>query len=151
MNSAAQPKTVYVNDQPVGEASSWSEANALLVAKRILFIARPGKSEGPRGFYLDGSTLAEESKEKPASRLDTSEIRRLVSADHDASISEIAEMLIAQFGERAASHAFLEAIKARSRGAARHMEAWEQIANAVVRAMREEEELIERTTFVHRL
>ena len=151
MNSALQLKIVYVNDEPVGEASSWPEATALLAAKRILFAAKPGKSEGPRGFYLDGSTLAAEVEEKPARLRGATSIPRLMKRDHDTSVSEIADLLIAQLGEHAASHAFLEAMKARSRGASRHVEAWERIANAVVRAMREEEELIERTTFVHRL
>jgi len=71
-----------------------------------------------------------------------------MEASQDASVREIADLLIARYGERAASHARLQALKARDRGEPPRTEAWESIANAVIREMRAEEELIERTTFI---
>ena len=57
---------------------------------------------------------------------------------HSSEVREIAELLIARYGERAASHASFQALKARNRGQARETEAWEHITEAVVLAMRAE-------------
>jgi hypothetical protein len=57
---------------------------------------------------------------------------------HSSEVREIAELLIARYGERAASHASLQVLKARNRGDPRQMEAWENITEAVVLAMRAE-------------
>jgi len=151
VNSAAPPKTVYVNDEPVGEASTWADVNALLVARKILFIARPGRSEGPGGFYVEGSTLAAGAAGQRATERGTSGTARFAEDGQDTSVREIAELLIARYGVRAASHASLQALKARHRGEPRQVEAWEWIANAVASAMRAEEERLERTTFVQNL
>jgi len=62
-----------------------------------------------------------------------------MQTSHDHEVSEIAELLIARYGERAASHASLQALKARSMGLPLHMEAWRWIAEAVVQAMRADE------------
>jgi len=62
-----------------------------------------------------------------------------METNNDAEVQEIAELLIARYGERAASHASLQALKARREGQALHQEAWEWITDAVVRAMRTEE------------
>ncbi len=48
-------KTVYVNDQLIGEASTWAEVYALIRARGIVFLARPGAAEGPSGFYISGA------------------------------------------------------------------------------------------------
>lgn len=48
-------KTVYVNDQPIGEASTWTEVYALIRACGIVFLGRPGAAEGPSGFYVSGA------------------------------------------------------------------------------------------------
>ena len=56
MNAALQRKTVYVNDLPIGRASTWDEVDALLKANGILFTTKPGKAEGPTGFYVQGAT-----------------------------------------------------------------------------------------------
>jgi hypothetical protein len=48
-------KTVHVNDVPIGEASTWSEVRALLKAKGLSFLGRPGAAEGPTGFFLQGT------------------------------------------------------------------------------------------------
>jgi len=47
-------KTVYVNDVPIGQASSWTEAEKLLSKAGISFIGRPGAAEGPTGFFIYG-------------------------------------------------------------------------------------------------
>ena len=62
-----------------------------------------------------------------------------METNHDAILREIAELLIARYGERAASHASLQALKARQMGLSLHMEAWKWIAQAIVEAMRAEE------------
>lgn len=136
MNSAAQRKTVYVNHRPIGEAFCWADVNAMLATKRILFTAKPTKSEGPRGFYIDGMTAEDEARIRHANRRDIGDASQPKESAHSASITEIAELLIASYGERAANHAALQAAKARNHGEARLMEAWEWIANAVFRAMR---------------
>jgi hypothetical protein len=48
-------KTVHVNDLLVGQASTWDEVYALLRAKGIWFLGKPGAAEGPTGFYLHGT------------------------------------------------------------------------------------------------
>jgi hypothetical protein len=146
-----QRKVVYLNDWPIGEASTWAEVNALLADKRILFMAKPGKAEGPGGFYVHGSTLNGGQGEKRTLRRGTVGTAHILESKHDASVREIAEVLIAHYGERAASHASLQALKARQRGESRKVEVWERIADAVIKAMRAREELLERTTFIHRL
>jgi len=50
-----QKKTVYVNDQPIGEARTWSEVHALIKLRGIVFLDKPGAAEGPSGFYVSGS------------------------------------------------------------------------------------------------
>jgi hypothetical protein len=49
-------KTVHVNDVPIGEASTWEDVRALLRAKGIWFLGKPGAAEGPTGFFLQGTT-----------------------------------------------------------------------------------------------
>jgi hypothetical protein len=61
-----------------------------------------------------------------------------METSHDSEIRDIAALLISRYGERAASHASLQALKARRSGQLRHQEAWEWITDAVVQAMREE-------------
>ncbi len=48
-------KKVYVNDQLIGEARTWSEVHALIRKLGILFVDKPGAAEGPSGFYVSGS------------------------------------------------------------------------------------------------
>jgi len=62
-----------------------------------------------------------------------------METNHDDAVREIAELLIVRYGERAASHASLQALKARSMGLPLHTEAWKWIADAVIQAMRAEE------------
>ena len=45
-------KTVYLNDIPIGQATTWTEAHAVLKAKGVRFIGKPGVAEGPTGFYV---------------------------------------------------------------------------------------------------
>jgi len=66
-----QRKTVFVNDMPIGEASTWTEADALLAANGILFTAKPGKAEGPTGFYVSGVTTESRSLRQRAERRDS--------------------------------------------------------------------------------
>ncbi len=51
------------------------------------------------------------------------------STGHDREIYELAELLIARHGERAASYATHQSLKARHRGERRMMEAWRWIAS----------------------
>jgi len=142
-------KTVYVNGRPIGEAFCWSDVNAILATKRIVFTAKPTKSEGPRGFFIDDSIAEDATMSEPTTPSDMGGALQPMEAGQDAKVREIADILITRYGKHAESHARLEALKARNRGEPRHVEAWEWIANAVIREMRaEEEELIERTTFV---
>jgi len=67
-----------------------------------------------------------------------------METNHDAAVREIAELLIARYGERAASHASLQALKARHMGMPLHTEAWKWITEAVMQAMRAEEGSFER-------
>jgi hypothetical protein len=48
-------KKVYLNDQLIGEARIWSEVDALLKSKGILFLDKPGAAEGPTVFYVSGA------------------------------------------------------------------------------------------------
>ena len=51
------------------------------------------------------------------------------STKHDREIHDIAELLIARRGERAASYAVYQSLKAGQRGDQRMMEAWRWIAD----------------------
>ncbi len=51
-------KTVFVNDVPVGQASTWRDVETLLAKVGISFIGKPGAAEGPTGFFLYGSCAA---------------------------------------------------------------------------------------------
>ncbi|HXP73768.1 MAG TPA: hypothetical protein VN823_06450 [Stellaceae bacterium] len=51
-----QRKTVHVNDVPIGQASTWGEVFALLRARGIWFLGKPGAAEGPTGFFLHGTS-----------------------------------------------------------------------------------------------
>jgi hypothetical protein len=55
-----QRKKVYVNDQLIGEARTWSQVHALIKAQSLVFVGKPGAAEGPSGFYVSG-TLAQRS------------------------------------------------------------------------------------------
>jgi hypothetical protein len=48
-------KTVFVNDEPIGRASTWREVYELVVVEGFQFTAKPGAAEGPTGFYLHGT------------------------------------------------------------------------------------------------
>jgi len=48
-------KTVYVNDEPIGRASTWREVYDLVAVEGFQFAAKPGAAEGPTGFYLHGT------------------------------------------------------------------------------------------------
>ena len=50
-------KTVYLNEIAIGQASTWTEVYALLRAKGVRFIGRPGAAEGPTGFYVHASLV----------------------------------------------------------------------------------------------
>jgi hypothetical protein len=50
-------KTVFLNDIPIGQASTWTEVYALLKAKGVRFIGKPGAAEGPTAFYLHASLV----------------------------------------------------------------------------------------------
>jgi len=69
--SGMQRKTVYVNDLPIGQAATWAEAEALLSANGILFTAKPGKAEGPTGFYISGATTEPRSLQPRTERRDS--------------------------------------------------------------------------------
>jgi len=62
-----------------------------------------------------------------------------METNQNAVVQEIAELLIVRYGERARSHAALQALKARHMGLPLHTEAWKWITEAVVEAMRAEE------------
>ena len=53
-------KKVYVNDQLIGEAQTWSEVHAL-IENQVLFTGKPGVAEGPSGFYVSGSLVRRSS------------------------------------------------------------------------------------------
>jgi len=48
-------KTVYVNDVPIGQTSTWRQVEGLLARTGISFIGRPGAAEGPTGFFICGA------------------------------------------------------------------------------------------------
>ena len=45
-------KIVYLNEIALGEASTWTEAYALLKDTGVRFIGKPGAAEGLTGFYV---------------------------------------------------------------------------------------------------
>ena len=61
-------KKVYVNDQLVGEARTWTEVYALIKKQGLLFAGRPGAAEGPSGFYVSGSLAGRPSIETTKKR-----------------------------------------------------------------------------------
>ena len=54
-------KKVYVNDQLIGEARTWSEVHALIRTQGLLFLNKPGAAEGPSGFYISGTLVGRSS------------------------------------------------------------------------------------------
>ena len=58
--------------------------------------------------------------------------------EHDSVVDELAHLLIARYGERAASHAKHQSLKAAQRRATRAMEAWRWIAATVEQIWRTE-------------
>jgi hypothetical protein len=58
--------------------------------------------------------------------------------EHDHEIHEIAELLIARRGERAASYAKYQSLSAGHRGERRMMEAWRSIADVAERVWKVE-------------
>jgi len=59
-------KTVYVNDVPIGSASTWSEAKSLVVKSGISFAGKPSTAEGLTGFFIYGTAVsARERKGRP--------------------------------------------------------------------------------------
>ena len=53
------PKTVYLNDIPVGEASTWKEAFALLKTKGVRFIGMPGLAQHSHGLARGGTRVGD--------------------------------------------------------------------------------------------
>jgi hypothetical protein len=53
------------------------------------------------------------------------------SSEQGGTIQELAALLIERYGERAASHARYQSLKAAWRGEQRKMEAWRWIADAI--------------------
>jgi hypothetical protein len=60
------------------------------------------------------------------------------STEYDHEIHEIAELLIARRGERAASYATYQSLRAGHRGEQRMMEAWRSIADVTERVWKVE-------------
>ena len=60
-------KTVYVNDVPIGSASTWSEAKSLVVKSGISFVGKPSTAEGLTGFFIYGTRSENERKGGPIS------------------------------------------------------------------------------------
>jgi hypothetical protein len=58
--------------------------------------------------------------------------------EHDTVVNELADLLIARYGERAASHARYQSLKAAQRDERHSMEAWRWIAEAVEQVWRAE-------------
>lgn len=58
--------------------------------------------------------------------------------EHDSVVHELADLLIARYGERAASHAKHQSLKAAQRDEQLTMEAWRWIADAVEQVWRAE-------------
>ena len=64
MTRPVPPKTIYLNDIPVGRASTWAEVFALLRTKGVRFIGKPpGTAEGPTGFYVHAAMVRPLPKE----------------------------------------------------------------------------------------
>jgi hypothetical protein len=55
-------KTVYVNDVPVGLASTWSEAKSLVAKSGISFVGKPSTAEGLTAFFLYGTQSSEHAR-----------------------------------------------------------------------------------------
>jgi hypothetical protein len=62
--------------------------------------------------------------------------------EHDTVVYELADLLIARYGERAASHARLQSLKAAQRDDPRVTEAWRWIAEVVEELWRAEPESV---------
>jgi hypothetical protein len=56
-------KKVYINDQLIGEARTWSQVFALIPRQGLLLVGKPGAAEGPSGFYVSGSIARRSSIE----------------------------------------------------------------------------------------
>jgi len=69
-NAMLRAKTVYLNDTPIGHASTWTEVYALLQEKRIHFIGKPGVAEGPTAFYLQAPLVASQARDTYEASLD---------------------------------------------------------------------------------
>ena len=61
-------KTVYVNDVPIGLASTWGEAKKLLAKAGIAFIGTPGAAEGVTGFFIYGTQAYSRERKGEAGR-----------------------------------------------------------------------------------
>jgi len=66
-----------------------------------------------------------------------------MEASDDDRVRKIAELLIVRYGERAASHATLQALKARQGRESEYREVWESVAAAVARSLRTEPKVSE--------
>ena len=62
-------KNVYVNDQLIGEARTWTEVYELIKKQGLLFVDKPGAAEGPSGFYVSGSLVRRSSLEGTRQRV----------------------------------------------------------------------------------
>jgi hypothetical protein len=59
-------KTVYVNDVPIGSATTWSEAKSLVAKSGISFVGKPSTAEGLTAFFIYGTQAsAHERKGRP--------------------------------------------------------------------------------------
>jgi len=59
-------KTVYVNDVPIGSASTWTEARKLVDKTGIRFVGKPSAAEGLTGFFIYGTqSSCQERKRGP--------------------------------------------------------------------------------------
>ena len=61
-------KKVYVNDQHIGEARTWTEVHELIKRLGILFVDKPGAAEGPSGFFISGSVTRRRASEAAQQR-----------------------------------------------------------------------------------
>jgi hypothetical protein len=61
-------KTVYVNDVPIGLASTWSEAKSLITKSGISFVGKPSTAEGLTGFFIYGTQRHAEERKGGAGR-----------------------------------------------------------------------------------
>ena len=64
-------KTVYMNDVPIGQASSWMDVQELLSKAGISFLGKPGAAEGPTKFFIYGSRAisVHERKGRPSENI----------------------------------------------------------------------------------